>query len=132
MLTQVLEHLFGITATEAKIKEVCALEGLVLDKVDQGSTDLQELAARYKGQMKLAKGIAGGLAIVAPVVIWLSGANPGVVLAVVFAGVLIVAVVALLGMDYADWAGFCSSCAASARSQRACAPPCEGRREHDG
>ena len=102
VLTQVLEHLFGITATEAKIKEVCDLEGLVLDKVDQGSTDLQELAARYKGQMKLAKGIAGGLAIVAPVVIWLSGANPGVVLAVAFAGVLIVAVVALLGMDYAD------------------------------
>ncbi|PYS90220.1 MAG: hypothetical protein DMF64_15665 [Acidobacteria bacterium] len=102
VLTQVLEHLFGVTATEAKIKEVCELQGLILGTVDQGSTDLQELAARYKGQMKLAKGIAGGLAIVAPAVVWLSGANPGVVLAVAFASVLMIAVVLLLGMDYAD------------------------------
>ena len=102
VLTQVLEHLFGITTTEAKIEAVCKLDGLILNKVDQGSADLQELAARYKGQMKLAKGIASGVAVVAPFVIWLSGANPGVVLGVAFACVIIVAVVVLLGMDYAD------------------------------
>jgi len=102
VLTQALEHLFAVAATEAKIAEVSALQGLSLDTVDQGSTDLDQLAARFKGQMKLTKGIAAGVAIVGGALLWIPGVHAQVALGIAFASVLLIAVVVLLGMDYAD------------------------------
>jgi phage shock protein A len=102
LLTQLLTRVFGLEDTRTKITDVLALDGLAHAALDQSSTDLQQLAARFKQQMSIAGGVATAVAFTGTVLLLTPFAGVHLALLAASANVLIMAVVVLLGMDYAD------------------------------
>jgi hypothetical protein len=101
-ITRVLEWAFEIDATRGYIAEMLALDGLTQEALDAASDAVAKLAAGFKENMAMARGIAAAIGLAGTVLALTPLAGPQLALLAASAYVAILAGIVLIGMDYTD------------------------------
>jgi len=102
LVAQGLEYVFGVEATKKQVEDIMRLDGLDRGALDQASTSLQALSARFKENMAMAKNLTSAVTLAGTLLGLASLAAPSFVLLTAVAYLVIVAAVVLIGADYAD------------------------------
>jgi hypothetical protein len=100
IVTKALGRLLDVEGIRERTKVILAGDGLRRERLDDGATQLSHLATRFDSEMKIAKALAGAVALSATLIGLLQIGGPGVTLLTAFVYALILAVVVTIAMDY--------------------------------